>query len=272
MSGFSIAWLDLREAADLVARDAQLARMAITYLQPENQAATAALITDLGSGTGSTLRALGALGVSNVVWRLIDLDGALLDEALRRHSRTSVIEDYQSDLSKVDELPLHGSRLITASALFDLVSRQFLAQLIPRLQALNTGLYAALNYDGTTSWHPPHPLDNVILEAFNVDQRRDKGMGPALGPDATNYLKQALQDSGYTVYTAASPWRLHGESETLVRELILGIAAAVAQDHGLSDADIGTWQEFRLANIATGQCFVGHLDLLALPAPALDSA
>jgi hypothetical protein len=269
MSGFSIAWLDLREAADLAARDTELARMAITYLQNGNPTATTVLITDLGSGTGSTLRAFSALGASSAVWRLIDLDGALLDEALRRHSRDCVIEDYPFDLSKVEELPLHGSRLITASALFDLVSREFVAQLIPRLHALNAGLYAALNYDGTTSWEPPHPLDTVILEAFNADQRRDKGMGPALGPDATAHIRDTLQACGYTVYTAASPWRLNGESAALVRELILGIAAAVALDHGLNDADIQRWKEFRLAHISTGQCFVGHRDLLALPATGI---
>jgi hypothetical protein len=276
MSGFALGWLDLREKADREARDPALARQAQQWLAAGSETAVVdAIVVDLGAGSGSTLRALAGLhadaaaGACNLVWRLVDHDGVLLDEALRRHGKTCLIEDYQLDLAVIDELPLGGARLVTASALFDLASAAFAAQLIARIAGYRdgrfTGLYAALNYDGSTAWTPQHPLDAAVLAAFNADQRRDKGMGPALGPDATTFLQAELSAAGYTVLLADSPWRLGPIDQALVRELVRGIAAAVISGHGLDAEQVQDWEQFRLAHAMEGTCTVGHQDLLALP-------
>lgn len=267
MSGFSITWLDLREPADLGGRNIDLAQKALAALRDEHRALAPRLAVDLGAGTGSTLRALLNLGGDDIIWRLVDLDGALLDEALRRHGQDFVIEDHQADLSVVEELPLSGARLVTASALFDLTSQEFLERLCERIAAQGTGLYAALNYDGTTQWQPSHPLDEQVLEAFNSDQRRDKGFGAALGPDATRALQLALEPRGYSVQIANSPWQLDGANAELVTALINGIADAVQET--IDEAPLAQWRQFRLDNARSGTCIVGHTDLLALPdAPA----
>ncbi len=275
MSGFSVAWLDLREGADNAARDKTLAAQALDWLT-SGDAGSMPIIVDLGSGTGSTLRALTPVGASpardsprshngNFVWRLVDHDPALLNEALRRHSKTHVIEDHEADLLDLTTLPLTGARLVTASALFDLVSLSVVDALTERLVQHQAGLYAALNYDGITHWEPPHPLDGRVLAAFNQDQRRDKGLGLALGPDAADYLQMALSRAGYTVWIADSPWELGPDDAALVRELIPGIASAVAEGYGLDKQALQAWQDFRLAHAATGRCVVGHQDVLALP-------
>lgn len=266
MSGFSISWLDLRESVDHRARDKTLAGKALDSLN----ASEGALLVDLGSGTGSTLRVLSALApahAENIVWRLVDHDGALLDEALRRHGKDCVIEDHQSDLRHVAELPLGGAKLVSASALFDLASREFVDQLCARLHKQGTGLYAALNYDGKTQWTPAHPLDEAVLEAFNRDQRKEKGLGagPALGPDSTAYLQERCEALGYAVQIADSPWTLGPDDAALVRELISGIARAVAAGQGLDVDALVAWKAFRVHHATSGQCIVGHQDLLALP-------
>jgi len=263
MSGFSISWLDLREPADKCGRDKDLAQKALAMLRDEQAAQASRLAVDLGAGTGSTLRALADLGGDDIIWRLVELDGELLDEALRRHGHDFVIEDHQSDLSIVEELPLSGARLVTASALFDLASQDFLDSLCERITTQGTGLYAALNYDGTTLWQPSHPLDEAVLDAFNRDQRRDKGFGPALGPEATAALQLALETQGYRVEIANSPWRLDGSDAELVIALANGIADAVAD--GFDAEAIAQWRGFRLDHAHRGTCIVGHTDLLAIP-------
>lgn len=270
MSGFSIAWLDLREDADKRARDKPLLQQALHWVGcGDVPAQMEAIVVDLGAGTGATLRALSAPGSQHLLWRLVDHDGALLDEALRRHGKDYRIEDYQADLSITAELPLGGARLVTASALFDLVSEKFVDALVLRLIALRktwaTGLYAALSYDGTTAWTPPHPFDEAVLHAFNLDQRKDKGFGAALGPAAGHYLQKALQRAGFRVQLASSPWRLGPDDSAMVGELINGIAHAVSQGYGLDTAALEQWKDFRLAHVQAGTCTVGHLDLLALP-------
>ena len=62
MSEFSVAWLDLRESADNAARDTPPAAQALRWLSAVEAAMP--IIVDLGSGTGSTLRALSPVGAS----------------------------------------------------------------------------------------------------------------------------------------------------------------------------------------------------------------
>jgi hypothetical protein len=266
MSSFSIAWLDLREGADFAARDKTLVTQALNWLgQATDHVSPERIIVDLGAGTGSTLRALSKLGANNIVWRLVDLDGKLLDEALRRHGKNYLIEDYQADLTIIEELPLTGAHIVSASALFDLASSTFIDALVARLDARKTAVYAALNYDGTTTWSPAHPLDEKVLTAFNQDQHRDKGFGPALGPDCTEYLQKVLEKKGYTVTIQPSPWQLAAKDHAMLTELINGIAAAVSEGYGLTAQALEDWKNFRIANVAEGNCTVGHWDLLALP-------
>lgn len=265
MSGFSIDWLDLREVADRRARDNTLRDQAIQWLEADKNP----VMVDLGAGTGSTLRALTAPNQQALTWRLVDNDTALLDEAQRRHGETHRIEACIADLASLPTLPLAGARLVTASALFDLVSESFLDALATQLQAQNqrhpVGLYAALNYDGTTSWTPRHPLDDVVLAAFNLDQRTDKGFGLALGPDSAAVMQRRFTQAGFRVYSADSPWVLDGADQAMLAALITGIASAVAHHPNIEASALEDWVQFRLANADSGTCIVGHSDVLALP-------
>ncbi|MEP4545374.1 MAG: class I SAM-dependent methyltransferase [Saccharospirillum sp.] len=269
MSGFSIDWLDLREAADGRARDNALRDQAMRWLEVSGSSHQNPVVVDLGAGTGSTLRALTSPTQHLPTWRLVDNDAALLAEAERRHGATHHIEPCIADLASLSALPLDGARLITASALFDLVSEHFIGALATALKAQNqqhpVGLYAALNYDGTTHWTPRHPLDDAVLAAFNQDQRTDKGLGPALGPDSGAVLQRLFTQAGFRVYSASSPWVLDGADQAMVTELITGIAGAVADNPDIEPSSLEDWVQFRLSKVSTGTCTVGHTDVLALP-------
>jgi len=271
MSGFSIDWLNLREAADHRARDDGLLVRAIRWLQDARSSGQSEVVVDLGAGTGSTLRAFTRAQIykpGSSEWRLVENDPQLLAEIQRRHGYSTTLKPHELDLAKTSELPLSGARLLTASALFDLVSASFIDSLVDTLkrqcQKQPVGLYAALTYDGTTQWTPNHPLDDAILAAFNQDQLRDKGFGPSLGPNACDYLKRRLVEAGFEVSCAESPWIIDGNDSDLVTELVKGITHAVAQDPGLNPESLNEWSEFRQAYAKRGNCLVGHRDLLVL--------
>lgn len=272
MSGFSIDWLNLREAADRRARDAGLLNRAKHWLESAVAAGSEATVVDLGAGTGATLRAFStpadAMRLSST-WRLVDHDAELLAEAIHRHGDANRLETFAQDLTDIIALPLTGAHLVAASALFDLVSAEFLDTFAHELRRQcwqqPVGLYSALNYDGTTRWTPTHALDDAVLDAFNRDQRRDKGFGPALGPDAGQYLERLFTKLGFSVFSANSPWALKGDDQLLIQALIDGIGDAVAQDPSLDATSLEEWIQFRRAHALTGTCIVGHLDLLALP-------
>jgi len=271
MSGFSIDWLDLREDADRRARDPRLLEMAKAWLQANPTLASPPVVLDLGAGTGSTLRAFRHPNANSapLAWRLVDNDKVLLNEAQRRHGDACSLEICPMDLTEVNRLSLTGVQLVTASALFDLVSEYFIRELATLLaeasQLAPVGLYATLNYDGTTEWTPGHTLDKDVLQIFNQDQHSDKGFGQALGPDAGNLIEAVFSESGFQVHCAPTPWQLDGKDAAMVDTLISGISTAVAQHGEIDSVALEEWTRFRKAHLETGTCVVGHTDLLALP-------
>lgn len=256
---FSTEWLDLRENADAAARDAPMLAEVRRVLEQTG----APLVVDLGSGTGSTLR---AIGISHARWRLVDHDPVLLAEAARRCG--SDVETVEMDLTRTAGIPLDRATLVTASALFDLASASWIDALADRLAASQTGLYAALSYDGFLEWMPSDPEDAAIRDAFNAHQRGEKSFGLALGPDGAGYLADAMRKRGYVVTMAGSPWRLGPADAELHRALVTGIESA-AGETGLESVD--AWRARRLAAVPQAHCMVGHIDLLALPARRRDA-
>jgi len=251
--GFDAEWLDLRAPADDRARDAGLLHRAIAHAGP------GARMLDLGCGTGATVRAFAAAGAGALDWCLLDNDPALLSLARRHHPEAEVRVCDLSDLETVD---LADVRMVTASALFDLVSEDWASRLFDRLARHRIALYAALSYDGVMHWSPEDRDDAAVTECFNHHQCGDKGFGPALGPQAVARMTALLTACGYEVFSAPSPWVLEPSEARLQDALLSGIAAA-AQEAGFDDA--GGWAARRRDAIGHGRAEIGHLDILALP-------
>ena len=252
--GFDPEWLTLREPADKAARAAALLRRAVALAGPRGR------VLDLGCGTGSTLRAFEGDGARGRGWRLVDHDPVLLARAKALHPEAEIV---QGDLTDVGALPLEGVRLVTASALFDLVSRDWVERLVARLAGAGIALYAALSYDGNMRWHPEDAGDAAVTARFNAHQCGDKGFGAALGPEAATCAAEICARLGYEVHTAPSAWRLGPETAEMQRLLLAGIAEAAGEaGYGAAEA----WRQRRARTLADGWAEIGHLDLLALPA------
>ena len=253
---FSAEWLALRAGADARARDPGLA----ARLSAHFAGRAGMRVLDLGSGTGATMRAAAPLLGPGQFWRFVDSDPALLARAAPPEGVTleTVTADLAGDLS-----PLFDPRpdLVSASAFFDLCGAAWIERVVRHAAAVGAALYAALSYDGRESWSPPHPLDAAVLAAFHADQRRDKGLGPALGPGAAAHLASALRRSGFVVLTAPSDWRLAPPADAaLIAALARGSAEAVAPALGAELA--GAWRRSRAEAASVA---IGHTDVLALP-------
>jgi SAM-dependent methyltransferase len=255
--GFSADWLALREPADHAARDRAL-------LAAAGQAAgSRPVIVDLGCGTGSTIRAFAGALAGQAEWRLVDNDADLLERAA--HATDGKVTTHRIDLRDLAALPLDGATLVTASALLDLCSRDWVEDLARRLARLGLPFYAALNYDGVMHWTPADHRDDAVTQAFNRHQRGDKGLGPALGPDAPAAIETIFTKAGYRVQQADSPWTIGPDQAALHHQLLQGIADAAAEA-GATDAP--AWGAARVAAVGGSMCHIGHRDILALPGGA----
>ena len=166
--------------------------------------------------------------------------------------------------------------LVTASALLDLVSENWLRRVVDACAVAARGAHFALSYDGKVRWlftderlrsEEENLDDALVLEGFNLHQTIDKGLGPALGPYAGQVAERLFRAAGYQTRLLSSPWQLGNDQGALVRRLIDGWASAAAEVLPKESDRIHAWAERRRTAVSDGQfsLTVGHCDLLALP-------
>jgi SAM-dependent methyltransferase len=275
-SGFDPAWLDLREPVDHRSRSEDLARLLARHLGRRASIS----VLDLGCGTGSNLRATAPLLGAEQDWTLVDNDPLLLEAAaerllgwaegaqrngsrlfLNKGGRRISVHLVRADLARDPERVLElGVDLYTASALFDLVSDDFIATFAAEVARRRGTFFTVLTYNGVQRWAPKHAADATLAAAFRTHQCGDKGFGPAAGPVAPALLAAAFDEAGYTVSEADSSWRLEAGDEALIEALAAGFAAAVRETALVKEAQIAEWRA-----LARTAALVGHTDTLALP-------
>ncbi len=276
MTIFSPEWLSLREAADTRARNTDIAQAVAAWFTMREHVS----VIDLGSGTGANLRATSALLPPKQTWMLVDHDAALIP-----HARDALARWADSTRSEGDTLHLTKAQaeisvlfktvdlahnldaalgekpdLVTASALFDLVSPVFIRELATQMAARRAAFYGVLTYNGIQRWSPHRPADNQMMSAFHQHQLRDKGFGIACGPMAPAELADQFRLNGYNVLEGDSTWRLEARDRTLIEELQRGHALAVLETKAVDSKTVETWVKVKRANAD-----VGHTDTFAAP-------
>ncbi|MCD8504181.1 MAG: class I SAM-dependent methyltransferase [Burkholderiaceae bacterium] len=279
MGEFSAQWLSLREPVDHAARNVQVREAMLADLRKRHGVQLSGLrVLDLGCGSGSNLRALAPLLGEAQHWTLVDYDRALLAAARQaltqwadqvmseqtdsmRMMRGGIqidvdfrVADLSGELDSLLSLPVD---LVSASALFDLVSSRWVDGFCDVLRA---PLYAVLSFDGQMQWEPRHKLDQAVTKAFCAHQVTDKGFGAALGPTSGQYLRNALEQRGFTVTIDKSPWEIEDLPSVFHDMLIDGVAKAVAEIGHLGLTDIDAWLASRRD---ARRCVIGHDDLYA---------
>jgi SAM-dependent methyltransferase len=284
MGEFTPEWLALREPADAAARSERLLQAVASRFTLE----TNLTVLDLGAGTGANARYLAARLHPQQQWLLVDHDPSLLIDASHRlrawgEARGLVVSRDEgawrvegeglavtfatrladlADLATASEL-FADRRLVTASALLDLVSAPWLESLASACRTASaTGLFA-LTYDGRTHCWPEEPGDDDVRQLVNEHQRGDKGLGPALGPAACSAAAECFGALGYAVEREASDWHIDPDAAELQRLLIEGWSRAAEEMAPERGAFIQDWTSRRIAHVLEGRSrlMVGHEDL-----------
>lgn len=251
-------------------------------------------VLDLGCGTGSNVRFLMPHLGHGQRWRLVDNDPALLAALPGRLADWCTAEGFRSapparsgaaltvsgegfsatlvpervDLAAgVGALGLARTDVVTASALLDLCSAEWIDALVGDCVAARVAGLFTLDYDGGADWTPAHADDAVVRDLVNRHQARDKGFGRALGPAAGERVARRFEALGHDVASARSVWRLDGGARALHAAFVDGWAGAATEQDPASAARIDAWLTHRRAATASEatRCAVGHHDVLALP-------
>lgn len=276
---FALDWLALREGADHRSRAVLPETRATAWLERRALAHSdrALRIVDLGSGTASNARYLAPRLPGPQHWRLIDHDATLLAQARARGAgltdrtgRPVALEPRIESLVPESLAEQVGDAdLVTASALFDLVSAAWIEALAEACAAAGAAVLFTLSVDGCIEFVPEDGDDDFLLDQLAAHQTRDKGLGTALGHRAPGVLEHAFTAGGYCVECAPADWRLTGARDAaLARALVDGWAAAAREQAPRAQARIEAWAQRRIAQIqaANASIVVGHVDLFAAPA------
>jgi hypothetical protein len=286
LTRFSAEWLDLREPFDAAARATSLVTELRDHIAPGTSDSPLPIV-DLGAGAGSNLRHLAPQLGGAQRWRLIDHDGPLLDAALARTlawaerrgeaatatpsalkirgaTYACTVRCERIDLAQIDGVQLPTAGLVTAAALLDLVSRDWLEQLAQHCRSARAAVALALTYDGRTTAEPAEPEDAAVLAMFNRHQLFDKGFGPALGMRAAEAAEAAFEAHGYELRVATSDWVIGSSEHAMQLALLdgwLGAALEIAPESRLA---LTSWHQRRRAHVLAGRSRlrVGHVDLV----------
>ena len=250
-------WLALREPLDAASRSTALTR-AVAEALPRDRLLR---IVDLGCGTGSNVRYLQRFLPGAHEWLLVDADPSVL-----AHAPGDV---RQLDLGARDAPEIFvGRDLVTASALLDLVSAEYLTWLAGQCRENGAVALFTLTYTGRSTSTPAEPEDDEMCVLLNRHQQQsDKGFGPMAGPDAVACAERAFAAVGYHVRREPSDWHIASDACELQRLLIEGWADAAREMTPRDSGRIDDWLARRLAHVAAGRLriVVSHEDLLAVP-------
>jgi hypothetical protein len=279
-------WLALREPIDAAARSTRLTRAiadVVAGADPVN-------VLDLATGAGSNLRYLIDRLPPRQRWLAVDHSPTLLAHVpagtaswgkargyevvqdsggctLTGERLDCRVETRRLDLGGFEQAEIFAGRhLVTASALLDLVSEDWLRSLAQQCRKVGAAVLFTITYNGFSSCSPVDPEDDRILGHFNRHQHTDKGLGgPAAGPDAADCAVRCFAEAGYRVQSEPSDWNLGLGERELQRQLIDGWADAAAQIVPEDAAIIARWRDRRMEHLESGRShvIVGHHDLAA---------
>ncbi|WP_348761265.1 class I SAM-dependent methyltransferase [uncultured Salinisphaera sp.] len=263
---FDDDWLTLREPVDHASRAHGLAEQAARWL------ARYALptVVDLGTGSGSNLRYLAPYLGPDTRWRLVDHDEKLLARVASRSGQAinQTVATEARDLAHELPAAIAGGDLITASALLDLVSQAWLTRLCAQAATQRSAVLMTLSVDGHIRFDGQTEADDAaLLAALARDQRRDKGLGMALGTAAPAALINELARHGYAVTAQPAVWHLGPQRAALAHALLTGWARAAGAALPEHAERFTAWATRRSADVAAGRTVirVGHVDVLGLP-------
>ena len=196
---FSPEWLALREPVDHRSVNPALAAHVAERFGGTDHIS----IMDLGCGAGSNLRGSHRLFGDSQHWTLVDYDASLLaaararlalwaDEAqeageellLSKDGKRLMVDFRQIDLNADLERVLDWRPdLVTAAALFDLVSPPGSNRFAAAMARRALPLYTVLTYDGREQWEPPTARMRPWSRHFHAHQHTTRALAGA-GPDA----------------------------------------------------------------------------------------
>ncbi len=234
-TAFDTGWLETRFPHDARARNPEVERACLQYCGDFNPLR----ILDIGAGTGSSFLYLTEKMPDQQYWTLVELNPQLLKAARERivkwaeqyrYNTISTAEGlqlqkgkksielafrHQSFLELSGLLSTAQFHLVTAAAVFDLLSAAMFRELAQQLMAHDIALLATLNYR-SMAFLPQSREDKKYVEAYEAHMLRPQPFGQSMGPGCCREMIRFYRERQKPLSSGPSSWNIAASDKAML--------------------------------------------------------
>lgn len=284
-----ILWLAYRYSCDAQARNPEIEHK---FLEFFDHHAHQLHITDVGAGTGANFRYYFNKIKQDQDWTLIEQDPHIIrachiclekfahehqynlqqegeDFLITSAGKTARIRTIQGSLDHIEQLTdLQKADVVTANAVFDLISYDQFDRLAGKLSENKVCLLATMNYY-ETSFLPFSEKDHWFMQLYHTHMTRPQSFGIAMGPNCVEEMLDLLAQHHMLIEQEGSQWHISRRHTTMQHFLLQFIENAI-KDLSLADGeqkDFNEWIAERKAQSHDRalEIYVDHCDIFAYP-------
>lgn len=283
-----VDWLEHRYASDVAARNPNIEKKFIEYFSGHDRMH----IMDAGAGTGSNFRYFFEQLPDEQHWVLLEQDTSLIEACREKLVEFAREHDYKveeqadkitiSTDQKLAQVEFLGGKLqdvknltnleqldvITANALFDLVSYEQFDTFVAEMACYQICLMATLNYY-ETSFFPLSAEDRLFIQHYHTHMTRPQDFGTAMGPNCSEEMLDLLVAHEMKYEQEGSQWHLK-RYDTTMQHYILHFMENAIKDLNLSDQEVHkleNWIEEKkqMSREHQLEIIIDHSDIFAYP-------
>lgn len=237
---FTTDWLSERFRFDSASRNEQIEQTCFSLFPSRKRLQ----IVDIGAGHGSNFFYLFPKIQQHQEWTFVELNEGLLDAALdrilvyartqefpfEREGQTIFFRANQKDIKVTGKhasflelekvVSLAEIDLVTAAAVFDLLSVELFEQFAKTLIQARIPLLSTINYLGM-AFQPEVEGDALYLKFYNDHMLRQQDFGQSMGPDCMKHMGAFFQKNGVQMEIGSSDWQV-GTEDQRMHHFLLG--------------------------------------------------
>jgi hypothetical protein len=283
-----VVWLEHRYASDEAARNPSIEKKFIKYFSERDSMH----IMDAGAGTGSNFRYFFSKLADEQHWILLEQDAGLVaacrekliefaskhqyrveEQAeqitIRSEYKSAHIQFLRGKLQDIKDLTdLKQLDVVTANALFDLVSYEQFDTFASEIACYQVCLMATLNYY-ETSFLPFSAEDGSFIQHYHTHMMRPQDFGAAMGPNCTEEMLDLLAAHEMKCEQEGSQWHLK-RYDTTMQYYILQFMEHAIKDLNFSGQEVDKLEAWILEKRQMSldhqlEIIVDHSDIFAYP-------
>ncbi len=247
-TNFTIQWLKERFVFDSFARNKQVEKTCLDYFQDKNNMS----ILDIGSGTGASCIYFMEKISANQIWTMVELNPDLAKASLERITDFATKNAYivqstnrqifmqkgrkfitvkvlqESFLELERFIDLGGIDWVTATAVFDLLTRDMFRKFITTLMGRKIPVLATINYEGMSIF-PASDQNKHYTDLYSKHMQRLQDFGRTMGGDVTPNAIQFFQEKNSIYTLGESNWKISSKNTKMIQYLLNYMQAAISE-------------------------------------------